>query len=182
MEAFWQEIAPCEHVVQIYAREVDFLDTLEGFVASGLSGDEAAIVIATPAHLADLERRLRQRGVDVEAAVGDKRYIARPADEILDRFMVDGWPDAAQFQVTIQEILQAARGPQDRKIRAFGEMVAILWSRGQVAATLQLEALWSGMTRSHCFPLFCAYPNSVFTRNAAESVACIRQIHTKVLA
>jgi hypothetical protein len=181
-DVFWGEIPPCDHVVQIYAEDSVFLDSLEGFVASALSRDEAAVVIATPAHLHGLEARLTRRGLDLQGAILEQRYIARSAEETLDRFMVEGWPDAALFQLAIHEILEAAGGSGNRRIRAFGEMVAILWSRGQVAATLQLEALWSGMTRSHCFPLFCAYPRAVFTRNPVESLECIRQIHSRVVA
>jgi len=39
-EVFWGEIAPCEHLVQIYDNDGAFLDSLEGFVAGGLrAGD-----------------------------------------------------------------------------------------------------------------------------------------------
>src|SRR4051812_37599547 len=51
-EIFWGEIAPCEHMVQIYGEDSAFLDALEGFTAGGLRGDEGVVVIAMPAHLA----------------------------------------------------------------------------------------------------------------------------------
>jgi hypothetical protein len=35
IEAFWGEIAPSEHLVQIYESDSAFTDTLEGFVAGG---------------------------------------------------------------------------------------------------------------------------------------------------
>jgi hypothetical protein len=55
---FWGEIAPCEHLVQIYADQGVFLDSLEGFVSGGLLAGEGVIVIGTRAHLIALEQRL----------------------------------------------------------------------------------------------------------------------------
>ena len=181
-DLLWDAIAPCDHVVQVYAEETLFLAALEGYVAGALARGEAAIVLATPAHLEGLESRLGQRGFDLEAAVRETRYVARSAPEVLDTFMVDDWPDAARFEAVIQELLRTARGAQERKVRVFGEMVAILWARGLIAATLHLEELWNDITQAHRFPLFCAYPGRIFTRNAAESLARIGGMHTRVFA
>ena len=180
-QGFWREMAPCEHVVQIYADDDVFLDALEEFIGSALASQEAVIVIATPAHLAAVEARLRDGGCDLESARRENRYIPRPAEEMLDRFMVEDWPDEALFRATVGEMIVAARGEANRTVRTFGEMVAILWSRGQVAATLRLEALWSGLVQSERFPLFCAYPRGGFTRHAAESLAEIRSMHSAVV-
>jgi hypothetical protein len=60
-------------------------------------------------------------------------------------------------------------------------MVAILWARGDYAATLQLEQLWTGLCNAEKFPLFCAYPRDGFTRNATESIVEICAVHSKVV-
>ena len=39
-EISWDDIAPCEHFVQIYGRDSVFLDALEGFTAGGLKAGE----------------------------------------------------------------------------------------------------------------------------------------------
>jgi hypothetical protein len=153
-----------------------------GFVGAGLAAGDAAIVIATPAHLHGIEMRLRNRGVDVEAARGEDRYVPCLADETLDRFMVEGWPDEQLCNSTVTEVLATARGPSNRRIRAFGEMVAILWSRGLVGATLQLETLWNSFIGQERFPLFCAYPREGFTKNPVESLTDIRKLHTRSVA
>ena len=64
-QAFWTEMSPCAHMVQIYGDDRAFLDGLEGFVSHGLDAGEAAIVIATEAHLHGLEKRMLARGVDL---------------------------------------------------------------------------------------------------------------------
>jgi hypothetical protein len=177
---FWAEMAPCEHIVQIYGDDRVFLDGLEGFVGNGLRAGEAAIVIATATHLHGLEKRLRQNGVDVEKARADKRFVSRLAEDVLAQFMVEDWPDEARFLATMENLIAMARGEDGRRVRAFGEMVAILWSRGNHAATIHLELLWSKVLAAEKFPLFCAYPRDTFARNATESIVEICRIHSRV--
>lgn len=179
--AFWAEMAPCDHIVQIYGDDNVFMDGLEGFVGSALRAGESAIVIATPAHLHALEKRMRDRGVDVERARAENRYLARDAEQTLELFMVDGWPEETLFTKCVGELLELARGGQDRKVRAFGEMVAILWARNRVAATLQLELMWTRYCEIQKFPLFCSYPREGFTKNAAESIVDICRAHSRVV-
>ena len=44
---FWGELAPCDHLVQIYDDETRFMETLERFIGDGLASGDGAIVIAT---------------------------------------------------------------------------------------------------------------------------------------
>lgn len=180
-KAFWGEMAPCDHIVQIYGDDAVFIDGLEGFVGNALRNGEAAIVIATAAHLHALEKRMRDHGVDVDVARAENRYVDRLAEDTLDQFMADGWPDEDKFKRCVGELLELASGPGKRRVRAFGEMVAILWARGRFAATLQLELLWTRFCESHHFPLFCAYPRDGFTKNATESIVDICRAHSRVV-
>ncbi len=45
-DAFWSEIASCDHVVQIYENDGVFVDALAGFVGGGINTGECVIVIA----------------------------------------------------------------------------------------------------------------------------------------
>ena len=45
-----------------------------------------------------------------------------------------------------------------RKVRAFGEMIALLWARGDRAATLWLEQLWHELCQTQEFSLFLRIP------------------------
>jgi hypothetical protein len=175
-------MSPCAHVVQIYGDDRVFLDALEGFVGNGLRSGESAIVIATATHLHGLEKRLRACGVDVDAARADKRFIGRLAEDVLEQFMVDDWPDEERFHAAMGDLIDLARGPERRKVRAFGEMVAILWARGNHAATIHLELLWSKVIAAERFPLFCAYPRDTFAKNATESIVDICRLHSSVAA
>ena len=178
-QIFWGEMAPCEHIVQIYGDETVFADALEGFVSAGLEAGESAIVIATQAHLDALDARMRALDVDLERARLEDRYIAVRAEEMLKEFMVQSWPDEARFKEAVGGLIARAR-KDDRKVRAFGEMVAVLWAQGHVAATVHLEWLWNRLCREERFPLFCAYPKMGLEKEAVVSIGDVCAAHSRV--
>lgn len=180
-EVFWGELAPAEHYVQIYNESDAMLDTLEGFVAGGLRAGESVIIIATPIHLNALDARLLAQGIDLKTARANNQYITRDAAETLAQFMVNGWPDDKLFCSAVADLLELARA-NGRKVRAFGEMVAILWANGQQAATVRLEHLWHQFCNEQQFSLFCAYPRAGFTQDAESSIAEICKAHSHVLS
>jgi hypothetical protein len=95
------------------------------------------------------------------------------------RFVVDGWPVEALFEQAINGILARARRDH-RSVRAFGEMVALMWERGQCGAVVRLEQLWTGLCHREAFPLFCAYPRAGFSVRDAASIAQVFAAHSKV--
>ncbi|HVT39570.1 MAG TPA: MEDS domain-containing protein [Gemmatimonadaceae bacterium] len=178
-EVFWGELAPGEHVAQIYEQSELFLDCLEGFVSVGLRAGEGVIVIATPPHRRALEERLAAQGIDVDFARSLDHYIDLDAEATLSKFMINGWPDDALFRKSVDGLLSRAR-VRGGRVRAFGEMVALLWGRGDNAATVRLEHLWHTLVREKHFSLFCAYPKSGFTQGSAASIHEICATHTRM--
>jgi hypothetical protein len=178
-QVFWAEIAPCEHLVQVYEHERAFLETLAGFVGAGLQQGEVVVVIATAAHRSSLESCLSGLGHDIAGAQASRRYLALDAADVLSRFMVDGWPDDDRFAATIADILR--QGLPGARVRAFGEMVALLWARGDHGATVRLEHLWDAYCKSNALALFCAYPRIGATRDPGESLAEVCALHSRVI-
>jgi hypothetical protein len=181
MNDFWGEIAPTEHVVQIYEDDQAFLELLEGFVSGGIKAGDCVIVIATAAHLTSLEDRLKKDGFNVFDLALRDQYIPLDAEETLAKFMIGNWPDPNLFRHLLTGLIHRAKRNK-RPVRAFGEMVALLWSKGLNGATVQLEHLWNKFCESESFALFCAYPKSGFTENAVESIMHICGSHSKMLA
>ena len=179
-EVFWGEMTPCDHAVQIYGTDEAFLDALEGFVAQGLHQGESAIIIATPEHRTSLARRLESRGLDLEKARARDQYIALDAETTLSEFMRADWPDDGLFARCVDSLIRRARA-HGRPVRAFGEMVALLWAQGHSGATVRLEHLWHQLCRERAFPLFCAYPRSGFTQDATVSLEEICATHDRLL-
>jgi uncharacterized protein YoaH (UPF0181 family) len=179
-DAFWSSISPCDHFLQVYRNEVVFLDALEGFVGSGLRAGEAVIVIATARNIHELEKRLRARWIDVDRARWQGNYLPVLAQETLSKFMVDGFPDEELFDATARKLIAQARG-DGRKVRSFSEMVALLWAQGNAPATIRLELLWSGVCRAESLPVFCAYSQEVFDRDASAPAQLLCAAHSQLL-
>jgi hypothetical protein len=180
-DVFWGEMAPCEHLVQIYEDDSVFLETLEGFVAEGLLAGEGVVVIATAAHLSALNRGLVQRDPRLARAIQEEQYLSLDAEAMLQLFMVNGWPDDELFHNFVNGILQRATAG-GRPVRAFGEMVALLWAQGNCGATVRLEHLWNRLCKQQDFMLFCAYPKTGFTRDSHDSIQEICAAHSRVVA
>jgi hypothetical protein len=130
------------HVVQFYESDAYLGEVVAGFLAAGLGEGDTAVVIATEAHRLQLERRRDDDGFDVRAARAGGRYVSYDAADTLSRLMVDGWPDEARLRDVIGSAL--LRAGRRGRVRAFGEMVALLWDRRMPEAAVRLEQLWNG--------------------------------------
>jgi hypothetical protein len=179
-DIFWSEIAPSDHVVQIYESDGVFLDALTGFVGGGINAGDAVIVIATETHLNSLNQKLRSYGLHVDSLIAEETYIPLDATATLAKFMVNDWPDEELFMKTVSAVLHKASKKPGR-IRAFGEMVAILWAQGHYGATVQLEHLWNRFSKTAEFCLFCAYPKTGFTEDMNTSILDICGCHSRIL-
>lgn len=160
-----------QHLVEFYERDELLADSVRTHLDPCLRGDETAIVVATEAHRQLFAAALWRSGVDVGAAQAAGRYLALDADETLSRFMVDGAPDPTRFWTAIGGVVDTATSC-GRRVRIYGEMVALLWAEGNVAAAIALEDLWNELSGARPFSLLCAYPTTAF--DPVESTALFR--------
>jgi signal transduction histidine kinase/CheY-like chemotaxis protein len=170
-----------EHFVQFYETDEFLLNSLGGYVGEGLAAGDACIVVATKAHREALEERLKAQGLDVTAAVASSQYISLDAFETLSKFMVDGQPEPGRFAEVIRNVL--ARAAIDgRRVRAFGEMVALLWAEDNQQGAIRLEELWNDLQKTHSFSLFCAYPMNGFSgEEFFEPLSNVCTTHSRVI-
>lgn len=169
-----------EHVVKIYDDDRDLIDGAADFLAEGLIAGESALVVATGSHREGLEAAARARGVDATALSDAGQYLATDAREMLTRFMCDGSVGAQRFHDEIGDLLSAVRG---RRVRVFGEMVALLWGSGNVVAALEVETRWNALASQREFSLYCAYAVSQF--GPSSDLSALRDVcmhHSGVLA
>lgn len=169
------------HSVQFYESDEFLIDSVAAYLSAGLAAGEAVILIATPERRQALAQRLTQDGFDLPAWQARGCYIAIDAAETLTRFIVDDGVDTARFRELVSELV--GRAAQGRcGLRAFGEMVALLWAEGNGAAAIQLEEVWNEVTRQHGMSLFCAYPIHGFDdAEDAPQFTRICQAHSRVL-
>jgi anti-sigma regulatory factor (Ser/Thr protein kinase) len=172
--------APHQHAVDFYDHDGQLAVAVARFVADGLNGGERVVVIATRSHLAALDDVLRERDLDPVRARTDGLLLTLDAADTLDTFMVDGSPDPDRFLAHVGGIVSAAAA-DGRKVRAFGEMVALLWDEGNVTAALDLESSWNDLAELESFSLLCAYPTTAFDDARLADVRRMCHLHSSVL-
>jgi hypothetical protein len=153
-----QDAAPCDHIVQLYQDEEFLNRAVCRFAATALTHGEAVILVPTAAHWEAFCPRLEAEGVDIKGAQLQGQLTVVDADELLPRFMEEKMPDAPLFLGLAGEAIARARG-QDRyqKVRWWGEMVNVLWERGNAAASMALEDLFDQLAHQQEIAIFCSF-------------------------
>ena len=169
-----------DHFVQIYDGDETLVDSLATYIANGLAGEDAAIIVAIEAHRNALTRALERRGIDVDGLAASDRYISLDAAHVLATFLVDGRPDESRFTSIVGGLLTHAAGP-GRNVRVFGEMVALLWDEGDVAGAIELEEMWNRLASRQPFDLFCAYPARSFGEEDLSLLGEVCHRHSHVI-
>jgi hypothetical protein len=166
------------HGVQFYKDPDALCRIVGGFVGEGLEHGALALVIARPDHARRLDSCLRDRGIDVDDAKRDGNLVPLDARETLQRFMIDGMPNPSAFRRVIGSALtRLTRGREHLSIRAYGEMVDLLWKDGLEAAAIRLETLWNQLAATGDFKLLCAYSMGNFYKGAAIEQICDQHSH-----
>ena len=168
------------HVVQFYGHEEELTDRVAGYLLETLRGEGVAVVIATPDHRRAFEARLAQAGADLAAAALDGTYLAVDASDTIHALMTGGRLDRDAFHRVVGGLIQRA-GHGARPVRAYGEMVAVLWEAGLVNAAVQLEEMWDELGLRHSFSLFCGYPASSVGDGHLEAFADVCRLHRSVV-
>ncbi len=145
-----------EHVAQVYHDPEFLLDAVCHYVAAGLENGEGVVLVMRQANWDRLQRRLDAAGADPAGAIARGQLFQHEADAMLASLMKSGMPDADAFREVIGGVLSRARRNYP-EVRAFGEMVDILWQRGHRLGAQHLESLWNDHIQQRPFALFCAY-------------------------
>ncbi|HKO98228.1 MAG TPA: ATP-binding protein [Pyrinomonadaceae bacterium] len=165
--ADWSEMNATEHFVQFYEADRFLLNSLSGFIGAAINSGEAAVVVATQPHQTGLDELLIANGLDVINARATGKYVTLDAATTLAKFMVNGMPEPTRFNEVLGGVLSSVTDGRSR-VRAFGEMVALLWEEGNHNGAIRLEELWNDLQKSYSFSLFCAYPMQGFGSEKME--------------
>jgi hypothetical protein len=167
------------HAVRFYENRQSLAGMVGQFLGEGFVVGLPAVVIATPEHLHAIKVVLTTRFFDVGRLEAAGDLIMVDAVATLAQFMVDGMPDPARFRDAVTPLIErACRGRKDCVIRAYGEMVDVLWKAGHTVAAVRLETLWNQLAQSHAFALLCGYSMGHFYKDAAHQEIC--GLHTHV--
>jgi hypothetical protein len=175
-----------DHVVQLYGEDDQLLaKNVSRYLAEGMRRSDGLIVIATPAHTQAIARHLAEEGASAtREAERDGRLVFLDARTTLDRLLVGGQPDQALFDTVVGGALRDVRARTGSgKVRAFGEMVSLLWIEGCRAQAERLEGFWNGLLAGSDYSLYCAYRIDLFGKDKDKpGLNSIVGAHSHVLA
>lgn len=166
------------HIAQFHSDNRTLADRACEFFAIGADVGDALIVIATPEHRSMIEDCLGKRGVDVRALAMLGRYSAHDAAETLSRLLVARKPSPLLFGEVVGSAISRLR-PESGRVRAFGEMVSLLWAAGDRDAAIRLEEIWNDWIGFHPLSLMCGYEFD--GAMDARGFSAIARTHTDVL-
>jgi anti-sigma regulatory factor (Ser/Thr protein kinase) len=170
-----------DHVVHLYECDSELVEAVTGYVAAAVESDEVTIVIATAAHREAFVLGLGGCGIDAVEACAGERLLFLDAAGTMAAFMSGGQIDHDAFHEVIGGLLRAA-ARSGRGVRAYGEMVSLLWDAGDVVGAIELETLWNDLGRELPFSLYCSYPAaSVSGSGHAEALHEVCHLHSSVL-
>jgi hypothetical protein len=165
--------SPHDHFVELYTDEDVLASNVGRYLSEGVRKGQPGIVVATPAHCAAFRR---------SAGEAATRILFLDAEQTLSRFMVNGRANWQRFETTIRAAVASIDRTPGQRIRAYGEMVGLLWTRGEYSAAIELEDFWNRILASLGAVLYCAYPIDIFGQEfQAASVHAILCDHTHLL-
>ena len=142
---------PARHGVYFYDSDDEIVSAVADAFAPAMEAGGVILLVATPDHVEAVETELRRRGLSPDP----RSYLAFDASETLRSVMVRGLPDRARFEAVVGTLVEelSFRGP----LCVYGEMVNLLWERGQVGAALRLESFWNDLATRFEYSLLCGY-------------------------
>jgi hypothetical protein len=150
--------APRDHIVQLYQDQQFLNRAVCRFAAASIANGEGVILVPTVAHWDAFRPRLEAEGIDVRAAEARGQLTIVDADNLLPTFMRDGMPDSPVFMGLAANVVSQARSDgRYPKVRWWGEMVNILWERGEVAASMNLEDQFDRLAQEQDIAIFCSF-------------------------
>jgi hypothetical protein len=174
-------MAAAEHPCSFYSEDSVLASTVAAFLAPAFAERQALIAIGTPEHLAAIENRLRLGGHDVDGARASGQYASLDAQWTLKQLTVYGMPTAERFNAILGPHIKRATAEYG-SVRAFGEIVSLLWRDGKRQAALRLEVLWNEVLGYHPLSLICGYNVRSFKDAAdARGIIGIINSHTNVI-
>ena len=170
------------HAVQFYGNDESLFTTVASFLSEGLIAGQPAIIIATEAHRAAITHQLGARLIDVEKARREGDLILLDADDMLGMFMVGDVPGPHAFENNVGRFIEQALSNRTISVvRAYGEMVDVLWKQGREDAAIRLEILWNTLASRYHFALLCGYSMGSFYKKAEKfQQICDQHTHVQV--
>lgn len=169
-----------DHLVSFYEDATYLAASVRPFLLAGLDAGETVLVVASEEHREAFARALVGSGHDLAASRRAGRYRELDAAKVLARIAPGGVLTSASFRAGIADAVTAL-ARSGAGFRAYGELSALLWQRGDLGLALELEDRSNALLSAVAVPIFCGYPLTAF--DTAETTARFHDVcarHTLV--
>ena len=141
------------HSMDLYWDKALLLEGVITFIRVGLEMQDTVLVLAT--------KTLREAiaGALQPEELARRTLFFFDAEELLSRFLINGWPDESRFREAMPIGLMQSK---HSRVRIFQEMTSLLWTQAAPEAVICLEELFNELICQKPIKLLCAYPLSHF--------------------
>lgn len=144
------------HTVQICPNEDSQVDLVTRYIKDGLLNGEAVIVIAKPALRKILKAKMDALNFDGQILQDQDQIKFFDAEFLLSNLKSDGSLEVEAFREFVSIPIYHAQLNYS-KVRAFSEMVDILWKQNQHDMAIQLEDFWNELSPTEEISLLSTY-------------------------
>lgn len=166
------------HEAHFYSNDDFLLDGLTQCIVTALNGGSAVIVLASESHRNSLISRLQAHGIDITAAIDQRRYVPLDSVDILSKFMVDDLPDPIRLFKVLNDLIatvSSGTGGAHTRVVACGGLAPVLLSQGKPESAVRLEQLWDQVMKRYGLDTLCTYSRSSFEPVRSTHVLVLRR-------
>jgi hypothetical protein len=126
--------------------------------AQGLFKNVAIIIVATKPHWENIAGRLINKGFDIEELRRAGQLTLLDADETLPKFLINDMPDGRTFKGIAPDTIGKARANgRYANVRWWGEMVNVLYVKGNGQGSTRLEEFFDEVAHQESIAIFCSF-------------------------
>ena len=160
----WKALLPDEadhdHLAQVYDSDEKLQGAIVSWLAPALADGGGAFMLATRANAAAALERFAGAGPRVREAVSEGRLVILEVEELLERGILGQDAEESKFRAEIEAAVHRMRATlpsPDRPIRAWGELVNVLWQANAREQVARVERCWNRIVSEQGIRLLCSY-------------------------
>jgi DNA-binding SARP family transcriptional activator len=156
--------------MQLYETDPDLVSSVAEGIANATTAGDAVLLVATEGHRTAIEAAVSLAWPELNLA----SYRALDAEATLQSVLVAGHPDRDRFRNVVGSAV-AELVTTGQRVFVFGEMMGLLWTRGEPVAAIELAGLWSELSRELPFFVLCGYGSTAGDATALGALGSVRR-------
>ena len=122
-------------------------------------------------------------GIDMTAAIDQRRYVAVDPVDMLPNFMVDDLPDPSRLFKVLNDLIATipgGTGGAQTRVVVCGGLAPVLLGQGKPEAAIRLEQLWDQVVKRYGLDTLCTYSRSFEREQDRDVLERIWGLHSSV--